>query len=401
MLKNKLCAIRNFAGFDLLLVFLLFLMSQPFWMWGMHIQNYLFFPILFIYTIRYFSTPNIPALFFLLLCLVLWQAIQSSSLGDVISAFSLILIFLICKEKSYVLYDKLLTVLAFFIALSLISFVLSNYVGFELPYKIIEPLDGRDYNYKAYWFNIQPNDNSSLLYGPLARFHSIYDEAGNIGSLCAIILYAVNYDLSIWRNRVFFIAGIFSFSFFFILTSLIYFAISKIFSIKKNWPYVLFFIFICVFFYAITKDNPFFEFFVYNRMMVEDGGLAGDNRTDAVFESAFNSFLHSDDILIGHGYGEAAKIAVESSSYKMLLYDYGLIWFAFFIIFWFGTFFLNLRTYKGKIFMLLIFLFMIYQRPGVMSPFLFFVLSKSVFFYQEEDLDKPIEITNFEQLKEV
>ena len=104
MLKNKLCAIRNFAGFDLLLVFLLFLMSQPFWMWGMHIQNYLFFPILFIYTIRYFSTPNIPALFFLLLCLVLWQAIQSSSLGDVISAFSLILIFLICKEKSYVLY---------------------------------------------------------------------------------------------------------------------------------------------------------------------------------------------------------------------------------------------------------------------------------------------------------
>lgn len=383
MSRNSIINAISFFDFDLVFAFSLFLMSRPFWVWGMHFPNYIFYPLLLAYVVK--NTPQVKNLFLLILLLTLslWQAIQSNVIGEAVSALSLVLIYLINKNKSIVLYNKLLKILAFFISLSIISFVLTNYLGVDLPSKIIQPLDGRNYNYRAYWFNIQPDDNSFLLYGSLTRFHSFFDEAGNIGSLCAIILYTQKFNLRTWRNRVFFMAGILSFSFFFILTCLIYFLIISFTSIKKTWPYIMLFLGIGLGFYQITKEEPFFEFFIYNRMEIEDGELAGDNRTDDVFENEYSAFLQSDDLLVGRGYGEAAKKAYDTSSYKMLIYDYGLIWFIVFVFFWFGVYFINLKSLKGKIILLSILFFMIYQRPGIMSPFLFFILSKSVFLYKE------------------
>ena len=63
---------------------------------------------------------------------------------------------------------------------------------------------------------------------------------------------------------------------------------------------------------------------IIERLAVDDGKLAGDNRVTDTFEAAFDDYMKSDDILFGRDY-ELAEFGWGNAGYRVYIYDYGLI----------------------------------------------------------------------------
>lgn len=364
----------NFYDKDFVYAILLISSLLPFWFWSDSIHNVL----IFVYSIFYFITSkkykNEWITELLLLIILFYVSLQETKIGMFASYVSMLTIPLLDNQKILKIYEKVVEVLSLLILLSIISNMLVHLFNIHLPYEIINSLNpGKGFNYRAYWFMVEPNLDVNFF-----RFYSLFDEAGANGSIMAILLYADGYNLRKKRNIIFFVNGILSLSFFFIVVTLIYYLIILPVvcrKLKKLW-YVVLLIPLLYFLYDNTKDDDFIQFFVYNRMEITDNGLSGDNRTDKAFEVEYSSFLNSSSLLFGKGSGASIKKSTDSSTYKSLVYDYGLIWFVLFCLFWMSHSFFASRMLKVRLIYLAFLAMFVYQRPGVINTsFLFLFIA--------------------------
>lgn len=208
-----------------------------------------------------------------------------------------------------------------------------------------------------------------------ARFRSIADEPGRIGTLCGMLIFLA------WRIRslripfiVFVISGIITFS-------LAFFALLGIFlithiriSIKKM------FIGIAVIGATIYVAYDRFEEMVVLRIMADDGEMedieAIDNRTTAAFDKYFNQALDNGQLWLGVGVRNLPKqINIESrggnAGAKRWIFQYGFVALAFLFITFNKVFLRRLRRkpdIKDYSFLIAYWL-SFYQRSDVLPPF--------------------------------
>jgi len=363
--------LKKYFNVDFLAALMIFFNSYPYFFWHTHFQNYIIFPFLFYYSVRnmrilkFKELALLMILFFVLLILSINEKITI-----IISYVSLLFIYSIKLDKMLVVYHKLKRILVCIFCLSLLVYILAVVLSINLPYVVEEPLNvGKLYTYKAYPFLVVENLNL-----PFYRFSSVFDEPGVVGTITALLLYADRYNMKRKENIILLVSGLFSFSFFFILSTLVYYLLVNPFLLMGKSIKLLFIILISFsLFYQLTKDNPNIDRYLYSRFLIKDGKLNGDNRTDVNFDTAYDKFVLSDKKWFGMGKGESFKVADDVSSYKLMVYDYGFVWFAFFLLFWFGSFFCSVGDYKIRLVAMFIFLMTIYQRPGSFSPFSFFL----------------------------
>lgn len=227
--------------------------------------------------------------------------------------------------------------MAAFLLVSMTAFLLFL-LGFPFPSTAAMTEDGM-YNFDNYYLFLT-GENSFFF---IPRFHSVFLEPGHLGTATSFLLLSQVGRWKKWYNIVLLIATLITFSLAaYVLLVLIMFASAWI-QHKKFFLKMLVIVIIMAgagigsFFYN-QGDNMLYTMIV-ERLEVNDGKIAGDNRVTGSFEAAYDDFIESDDIWFGRGY-KMEDWGFGNAGYRVFIYDNGLI--CLFLVF---VFFLSALLY--------------------------------------------------------
>jgi len=290
-------------------------------------------------------------------------------------------VFLLIEDSGKIkAYRYFYNIFVFSLIAPIIIYILVH-IGVNVPYiiinapeeiKTINSVSYKIYPLAAQWYNPYADAYRSL------RLCGIYNECGVVGTYSALLLSIEGYRLKgNWKNIVLLIGGILSFSLAFYFLTICYFIVR---AIDINWKYmvpliiivVIYIIFVNVHFAneALTKFQ--------NRFLITDYVLNGDNRTSPGYDRIYENFIHEGGrkLLFGNGLNEIEDILVskniDGSSYKNLIFDYGIFGF-FNQIIWIVVYFIYRKigsTRKEKIYIAaccFVFIANMYQRPSMFA----------------------------------
>lgn len=204
-------------------------------------------------------------------------------------------------------------------------------LGFTFPSQSLVSPD-EFYNFTNYYLFLI-DDRSLLVFFP--RFQSIFIEPSQLGTVCVLLLQVQRGKWKKWYNFVLLFASIISFS----LAAYVYlFCIiflnlwcerRKIFRKILGTVTVISVIIIGSFFY--NESDNLLQNLIIARMEIDDGQLAGNNRTTQEFDKEFNSYMQSSDVLFGR---KREVFEFGNSGYKVYIYQYGIVGLLLLVIFY-------------------------------------------------------------------
>lgn len=289
--------------------------------------------------------------------------------------FSIVLLFLfscICTKSlqyGYKVYKVFLVLMTIGGIVAYLSYIFS--IG--LPYSI-EPYYSRDgltgWSYINYKFAYIVLDFRGL------RLCGLFNEPGLFGTILALVLIADKLNYKKIDNIVLFIGGILSFSlafFLLIFIAILLILLQRVIKPKYIVYCILTIIVIAIALPVLVEKNEMVAYLV-DRMNFEDGVLAGDNRTNDVFDWYFQQMFSDGKFLFGYGHGFNSFTEAGGLSYKKVVIEYGIIGVT---ILW-GLLLAEAlkRNKHNKMGLMFIICFFasIYQRPSVLSLNYFLIL---------------------------
>lgn len=362
----------------------LFIVAQPFYFWHTPIPVLVYFILLLYFLFKSFNkTRSIPT-FIVAFCLYLFYTLNADqNVYGSLLLLSVSFLFLISEPILVNAYDKFTKVLAILLVPSIIQYILTKFIGLNFPNSTIQPLlTAKDFTYNAYWFFTDDNMNPFAL---LPRFFGYFDEPGLLGSFCGMILISRNYRLKDTTNMILFVSGILTLSMYFYIISIVYFLFFS--NYRYRWGSLLFLVLVVLSAYLVLKDTIIGEIF-FNRFIIEDGQLVGNNRTDNDFDYYFSQFLNSKDIWFGRGGGYALKLTDNISSYKAVIIESGIIFFISYMLLFVAVAHKYLKFSKSFWAWLLLFTTCIYQRPVLSKPEYVFIWISSIYYLKSLNYDK-------------
>lgn len=283
-------------------------------------------------------------------------------------------------------------------ALSLIPGIIIfvfNLLGVDFSHTLIEPLNAlKNGYYKCYYGAVVFASNVESYGGILfTRLCGMYDEPGVPGTICGIILMIEKLDFKKNHiNKILLIGGLLSFSMAFYILLLINMLVNRKFK---------FFVFIILVltvlnFSSFNKQYGVFDKILFERIMISDFKLSGDNRTSSTLDYAYDHFLSSDlaTILMGKGQGYVRDHVDDggSSSYKILIFERGLIFFILYLLLIALFYYKNTNSFKNYYILLAIYL-SIYQRPDILIlAYVVLIVGGTLSNSSEEELAEKLQI---------
>lgn len=294
------------------------------------------------------------------------------SIGNYIVLLIIICFFFLSNQERIELLDKFTTIFALSLISAIIFWCLIN-LGFQAPFRILQPEHAGKAAMGAYYKNYF---GSVFLYYPnsnLTRLNAMFDEPGVVGTFSALLLVANDLRLKgKLKNIIILIGGILSFSMaFYVLVPIA--MIVKSFTKRSFKLATLLLIGLLLFqgLMSIQTDNIIVRNFFQNRFKIVDGNIAGDNRTNESFNYEYSEFLHGNinKVLFGNGNNAALNNPAmnESYTYKMLIYDFGIIGFMMIVGWIFYASYYTMKFEKGCMVLLITFIISMYQRPYVLN----------------------------------
>ncbi len=194
------------------------------------------------------------------------------------------------------------------------------------------------------------------------RFYGPYDEPGVVGTLSALLLSINGFNFKAKKNIIYFITGVLSLSlFFFIIVGFYY--VYRAITYRKILP--LFILAASVFIiYEKTKDISELQWRVWNRFVIEDGNLAGNDRNSDYIEDLYESKLWTSEYWFGVNDWYAVADRLDgSSSYKLVVLKNGMIFFSLYCLFYIVyAFNYNKKNARDFFMFVIVFLSCMYQR---------------------------------------
>lgn len=340
-----------------------FLLMSPFFVWNHQLAVFRFAHIIgdliLIYIfVKYhnFSIYNISlVILFLVLSAYLMVGGTEYSKITYIPLLALFLIILKPVEQARIL-DILITILAFFYVVGLISYFL-NLAGINKSFGYAFAPNIKKEPYLIFFGHIE--ETNLRVY----RFCSVFDEAGVVGTTNGLILASLGISKNNIRSIIILLAGLISFSLaFYIMLAVI---IISQFNIRNIVIASIFGLGVILF------AGERFDNLIAQRLTIEDGQLSGDNRTAEEFEAYYSNFLSKGgkDLIFGKGTGFFQGTKEEhwsESSFKTRIIDWGIIGVVLVLTFYvISTIILN-NSAKGWL-LSFIFLLSAYQRPDLTS----------------------------------
>lgn len=356
---------------------LLFITFAPYFAWTSAMSTYSFivFSLLLLPNInkKYLINRNLLLISIVLVTKIFFDCFFSFSVTSVVGFLLLIFIYVDPDYRLEIL-QRFKTIVAIIFLCSLIVYILVVFLYVDLPHDTVDPLNNtKNYLYDNYYFLIVPSNCKDLQV--LYRFHALFEEPGNVSTIVTTLLLMDRFKLNNWKNIILFISGIATFSLFFYVITILYFLINfrSIFSRNVAIPLGVIIVSIICFFNQNNSDIDITRL-VYNRLAIKDGQLGGNNRSTGSFDSEYES-LDSSETFFGKGVDAHMKIAPGIQTYKMIIYDYGLIYVILSItpLFLYGI--ISCKTnYKVLSLFIIYILLFYYQRPSFLyTPGIFYM----------------------------
>lgn len=353
---------------------LLFLVLQPYFVWHLpSMIKLLIFSLPAVLSLRHIDFCRKNHFFFFLCILLFGNIVQGNNLIYSVYLLSFSVVPFIKRDYAEKVYRCFKIIISYVLLLSLIEWIL-YLLGFSLPNYIIDPLtEMKDYNYIVNLpFSVVPNFILDSY-----RFHGCFDEPGVVGTIALLLLYIEDYNLKDYKNIIILIAGICSFSFFFILGTFIYLTIKLFY---KNPLYIFIFIFAIAVFYHYTKDNEVLSELVYARLEWDSSSnsFVGDSRATDYFKSYYESVKGTWGYYFGVGQDELAYHNDGGYGYRNAVLRYGAIFCGLYVLFFI------VYAYSQKLSRLSFIIFCImlcatlYQRPNMIDATFLFLFTQYI-----------------------
>ncbi|MBO4660848.1 MAG: hypothetical protein J5610_05270 [Prevotella sp.] len=215
----------------------------------------------------------------------------------VFKAVIFLCIFRLDLDKLQQLATFIAKVMGFLLALSLAGHFL-YLLGFPLPGTPVQL--GDFYSFTNHYLFLLDDRN---LFAFVPRFNSYFPEPSHVGSSAAFLLFTQRGHWRRWYNIVLFATIFFSFSLaaYVYLTTIIFLNlwIKRKAMFRKLAITIAFFIAAITVAFTYNGGENLVHDLILLRLEVEDGELAGDNRVTQVFETDFDNYLSSSDIVFG------------------------------------------------------------------------------------------------------
>jgi hypothetical protein len=304
------------------------------------------------------------------------------------SILLLLLFFLLDKKIKKEIFLVFYTLFAYSVILGLVVYFLILF-GAELYWSKLEPsqylkaING--HYYRNYIVTVVLDHQIfSTAIGEVFRFSAIYDEPGRVGTLAALLLAATNFDMKEWKGKTILLAGILSFSLAFLL-------LAFLFLILKQTKYLFLSMIVILIiggsFFSELKENVLLEKFVFKRVeLVIFNPEKVNNRVNDTFNELYNDFLNSDKLLFGTGIRSNELLKSGVSTYKTIIYDYGIIGFILIISIYLIILVMFTSQFKEIIYLIpfnIVFFASIFQRPDVFEFWMFLIYTGSILYAKE------------------
>lgn len=251
--------------------------------------------------------------------------IGNGNVSSFIAAFCNCFIFFSFFRYKAELRQRIVTIickgLAAFLCVS-ITFFFLYIIGFSLPNQSLVSPDEFYYFTNYYLFLI--DDRTLFAFFP--RFQSIFIEPSQLGTACVLLLQVQRGHWKKWYNSILLFATIISFSLgaYAYLFAIIFLNLwcnrNKMIRKVMGTIAVLSTIVIGSFFY--NGGDNLLQDLIIARMEINDGELAGNNRTTENFDKEYDSFMQSSDVLFGR---QRDNSEFGNSGYKVYIYQYGVV----------------------------------------------------------------------------
>lgn len=216
-----------------------------------------------------------------------------------------------------------------------------------------------------------------------SRFFGPFDEPGVVGTVCLMLMYVEDYNLKDKKNLVIFIACLCSFSFVFIMGSLIYLAF---YVGSKNIKRGILLGVLLIALYFVTKEIPIFYDLIYSRMEVDEasGKLAGDNRFGDAQLLYVGSLVGTPAFLWGD-FGASEGEFLGARSILDAIISYGVVFCVLYLV-WFISYSVKLIHNVRYILLFVILLIsVLYQRPNFIHPSYILLFSMFIMHHSEQN----------------
>lgn len=205
------------------------------------------------------------------------------------------------------------------------------------------------------------------------RLHGLYEEPGVVGTVAGLLLVAGGLRFKGRpENVILLLGGLMSFS-------LAFFAIVYA---SLLWRKPMFTIAATVLLVALattldlSSKVPLLRLVLFDRLAFSQGSIAGDNRVTPLFSALYEEFWRADlyTKLFGSSQDISTVVDTGAFSYKVLIYQYGLVGFVG-LLTALSVALLAISRESQSLVLLGVLLLSIYQRPNVLSlPFMIILL---------------------------
>lgn len=349
--------------------FIIFLSIPPFFMWSFDKLAPIYsFLVFFLSLLKFRKLKKTNLLFFTSISLLfLYMSIRNgSNIFGYLAPQLLCSVLLFPSKFLHDVFDKFSKLYAATIIPSILMYVLVVLIGVDISYEIVEPLNAlKDYDYLHYPFLIVTN---KLNIGSF-RFEAYYDEPGVVGTISGVLLLARGIHIKKWETWPILISGFLSLSLAFYLMLFANILIFQSIKVKILLTSILMFL------GAVLVENEVVGTLIFDRLTIEDGRLAGENRTSSKMDVFMERYVGSNEFLFGYGGNYSQEVVnVGGASYKDFLVNYGIVGFG--MLVFFSLLFALVFLSPSKLFVIYFVIFgsVIYQRPFVNHTLYFSLL---------------------------
>lgn len=205
------------------------------------------------------------------------------------------------------------------------------------------------------------------------RLCGIFNEPGALGTICALLL-AAAWKYSKWHEKALLaVTGICSLSLAFFLLSSIFIIMNSLSNLKNPRSYLMLIGFCLCVLFVLNYDfkNEELKYYISKRMNFINGSFI-NNRTSSEFDVRYSELFTTLKFLTGEGAGTSKGL--DTSSYKIYIYEFGIIGFFAMFLTWAVSAVKNACGNKECILLMILFFISAYQRPMVFITILGFVI---------------------------
>jgi hypothetical protein len=356
----------------------IFLLFKPYYVWDTPILNKILLGLVIAIAIINIRIPSkrdaIVLLFFAYyITYEMFTATISPNMLGVIYKYAPIYLLLMSIDKSEYYFKLTKNIFVISILLSLIVYFSILILGLNLPTSMISPLNpGKLSSYYQYPFLVSQYGLQTTIFG--VRFYGMFDEPGALGSFVVIFLLVEKFSLRTKANKILFIVGLLTFSFYFYGCALVYLFYSQTF---KRRIYLFSIIAIA---FIFTQENRTASILVWERTIFVEGKVTGDNRSTERLDYYFDEFIASKDALFGIGLENTLlSYGKGTASFKSVIMGHGLIFTIVMLIAFMGYAYIHLGLNKYYYAFCFLFLGMLYNRYGfIFDPPRFFLMISAI-----------------------